>query len=44
MVKILDEKVVVLHDPKDFNSQNEKNQIQRNRTRERQFAFDYAFD
>lgn len=43
LVKILDEKVVVLQDPKDF-VEGGKNDLGRNRTREKQYAFDYAFD
>ena len=44
LVKILDEKVVLLQDPKDFSEENGKNEIRKNRTREKQYAFDYAFD
>ena len=45
LVKILDEKVVILQAPKDFTEENGKNEmIRKNRTREKQYAFDYAFD
>ena len=44
LVKILDEKVVILQDPKDFTDANGKDEIRKGRTREKQYAFDYAFD
>ena len=45
LVKILDEKVVILQDPKDFSEENGRNEmLRKNRTREKQYAFDYAFD
>ena len=42
IVKILDEKLVILRDPQDFD--DEKNELRKNRTREKRFAFDFAFD
>jgi kinesin family protein 18/19 len=42
IVKILDEKLVILRDPQDFD--DEKNELRKNRTREKRYAFDFAFD
>ena len=44
LVKILDEKLVILQDPQDFTEENGKNELRKNRSREKQFAFDHAFD
>ena len=44
IVKILDEKVVCLADPADFTKENAENELRKNRTREKQFAFDFAFN
>ena len=44
LVKIMDGKLVILQDPKDFTEENGKNELRKNRTREQQYAFDYAFD
>ena len=44
LVKILDEKIVVLRDPSEFTDENAQNELRKNRNREKQFAFDYAFD
>jgi kinesin family protein 18/19 len=43
IVKILDEKLVILRDPMDFEDDN-KNALGKNRSREKRYAFDYAFD
>ena len=40
----MDEKLVILQDPQDFTEENGKNELRKNRSREKQFAFDYAFD
>jgi kinesin family protein 18/19 len=42
IVRIMDQKVVVLLDPADL--LNDKNPLGRNRTKEKHYAFDYAFD
>ena len=42
IVKILDRNVVILMDPADVN--NEEKILGKNRTKEKQYAFDYAFD
>lgn len=42
IVKILDQKLVILRDPQDFD--DEKNELRKNRTREKRYAFDFAFD
>jgi len=39
-LKVLEEKIVVAHDPKEF---HKKNVLRSKRSRERQYAFDYAF-
>ena len=44
LVKIMDEKLVILQDPQDFTEENGKNELRKNRSREKQFAFDFAFD
>jgi len=44
IVKIMDEKLVILQDPQDFTEENGKNELRKNRSREKQFAFDFAFD
>lgn len=44
IVKILDEKLVILRDPQDFDDDQVKNELRKNRTREKRYAFDYAFD
>ena len=44
IVKILDEKLVILRDPQDFEDDQTKNELRKNRTREKRYAFDYAFD
>lgn len=42
IVKILDQNVVILMDPADV--MNEEKVLGKNRTKEKQYAFDYAFD
>ena len=42
IVKMLDSKVVILRDPADV--MNEEKVLGKNRTKEKQFAFDVAFD
>ena len=42
IVKILDRNVVILRDPADV--MNEEKVLGKNRTKEKQYAFDYAFD
>lgn len=42
IVRILDRKVVILMDPADV--MNEEKILGRNRTKEKQYAFDFAFD
>jgi kinesin family protein 18/19 len=44
IVKILDEKLVILRDPMDFDDDQSKNELRKNRSREKRYAFDYAFD
>lgn len=44
IVKILDEKLVILRDPQDFDDDQIRNELRKNRTREKRYAFDYAFD
>lgn len=45
IVKILDEKLVILRDPQDFEEElMAKNELRKNRTREKRYAFDFAFD
>lgn len=45
IVKILDEKLVILRDPQDFEDELQaKNELRKNRTREKRYAFDFAFD
>lgn len=44
LIKIMDEKLVILQDPQDFTEENGKNELRKNRSREKQFAFDFAFD
>lgn len=45
IVKILDEKLVILQDPQDFEDKEDaKNELRKNRTREKRYAFDFAFD
>ena len=44
IVKILDEKLVILQDPQDFEAEEVKNELRKNRTREKRYAFDFAFD
>jgi kinesin family protein 18/19 len=45
IVKILDEKLVILRDPQDFEDELlAKNELRKNRTREKRYAFDFAFD
>ena len=44
IVKILDEKLVILRDPQDFEDDLVKNELRKNRTREKRYAFDFAFD
>ena len=44
ILRILDEKLVILRDPLDFDDDQVKNHLQKNRTREKRYAFDYAFD
>ena len=45
IVKILDEKLVILRDPQDFEEElAAKNELRKNRTREKRYAFDFAFD
>jgi len=41
IVKIMDKKLVILIDPYEYNGHSE---IFKNRSREQQYAFDYAFD
>jgi uncharacterized protein YfdQ (DUF2303 family) len=41
IIKITDNKLVFLQDPFEYNGHNE---IFKNRSRERTYAFDYAFD
>jgi len=41
IVKILDKNVVILMDPQEAN--NEEKVLGKNRTKEKQYAFDYAF-
>jgi len=42
IVRIMDQKVVILMDPADI--LNEKAHLGRNRTKEKHYAFDYAYD
>jgi|TARA_B110000285_G_C15129599_1_gene622636 kinesin family protein 18/19 len=42
IVKILDTNVVILMDPADV--MNEEKVLGKNRTKEKQYAFDFAFD
>lgn len=42
IVRILDQKVVILMDPADI--LNEQNVLGKNRNKEKQYAFDFAFD
>ena len=44
IVKILDGKLVVLHDPMDAHKHKVENELGKNRTREKKYAFDFAFD
>ena len=44
IVRILDEKLVILQDPHDFEPDEAKNELRKNRTRERRYAFDFAFN
>ena len=44
IIKILDEKLVILRDPQDFDDDQTKNELRKNRSREKRYAFDYAFD
>jgi len=44
IVRILDEKLVILRDPMDFEEDQTKNELRKNRTKEKRYAFDYAFD
>ena len=44
LVKIMDEKLVILQDPQDFTEENGKNELRKNRSREKQYAYDFAFD
>jgi kinesin family protein 18/19 len=44
IVKILDEKLVIIQDPQDFENDGVKNELRKNRTREKRYAFDFAFD
>lgn len=41
IVKIIDRKVVILNDPYEYNGHSD---IFKNRSKEQQYAFDYAFD
>jgi len=43
-VKILDEKLVILRDPQDFDDDPVKNELRKNRSSEKRYAFDFAFD
>ncbi len=43
-MKILDEKLVILRDPQDFDDDPVKNELRKNRSREKRYAFDFAFD
>jgi kinesin family protein 18/19 len=42
IVKVLDRKVVILRDPADVH--NEEKVLGKNRSKEKQYAFDFAFD
>jgi kinesin family member 18/19 len=44
IVRILDEKLVILRDPSDFDDDFIKNELRKNRSREKRYAFDFAFD
>lgn len=44
IVRILDEKLVILRDPLDFDDDIIKNELRKNRSREKRYAFDFAFD
>jgi kinesin family protein 18/19 len=44
IVKIMDEKLVILRDPQDFDDDQTKNELRKNRSREKRYAFDFAFD
>lgn len=44
LIKILDSNLVVLQDPQDFKEGATNDELRKNRTREKQYAFDYAFD
>ena len=40
----MDDKLVILQDPQDFTEDNVKDELRKNRSREKQFAYDFAFD
>lgn len=42
IVRMMDQKVVILMDPDELT--NEKGHLGRNRTKEKHYAFDFAFD
>ena len=44
LIKIMDEKLVIMQDPQDFSEKNAQNELGKKRTRQKQYAFDYAFD
>ena len=43
LIKMLDDKVVILQDPQDLSEQY-TSELRKKRTRQKQYAFDYAFD
>ena len=44
IIKILDEKLVIIQDPQDLGDDGKKGELRKNRTREKRYAFDFAFD